>query len=85
MPSAKSERVSVRRRDMNTPQRSKGKTFITKARRLMAANDLDGAELAVKQAVVALDRATKSGAIHANNAARRKSRIMKQLHQAKSS
>jgi small subunit ribosomal protein S20 len=70
---------------MNTPQRSKGKTFITKARRLMAANDLDGAELAVKQAVVALDRATKSGAIHANNAARRKSRIMKQLHQAKSS
>jgi len=85
LPSAKSERVSVRRRDMNTPQRSKGKTFITKARRLMAANDLDGAELAVKQAVVALDRATKSGAIHANNAARRKSRIMKQLHQAKSS
>jgi small subunit ribosomal protein S20 len=51
----------------------------------MAANDLDGAEQAVKQAVVALDRATKSGAIHANNAARRKSRIMKQLHQAKSS
>ena len=70
---------------MNTPQRSRGKTFITKARRLMASNDLDGAEQAVKQAVVALDRATKSGAIHANNAARRKSRIMKQLHQAKSS
>lgn len=85
MPSAKSERVSTRRRVMNTPQRSRGKTFITKARRLMAANDLDGAEQAVKQAVIALDRATKSGAIHANNAARRKSRIMKQLHQAKSS
>ena len=85
MPSAKSYRVSARRREMNTPQRSRGKTFITKARRLRAANDLDCAEQAVKQAVGALDRATKSGAIHANNAARRKSRIMKQLHQAKSS
>ena len=85
MPSAKSERVSARRRTMNTPQRSRGKTFITKARRLIATNDLDGAERAVKEAVVALDRAAKSGAIHANNAARRKSRIMRQLHQARNS
>ena len=83
MPSAKSERVSNRRRIMKQPQRSRGKTFITRARRLIAANDLDGAERAVKDAVVALDRAAKSGAIHANNAARRKSRIMRQLHQAK--
>ena len=84
MPSAKSERVSNRRRIINTPQRSRGKTFITRARRLIAANDLDGAERAVKEAVVALDRAAKIGAIHPNNAARRKSRIMKQLHQARS-
>ena len=84
MPSSKPARASNRKRLMNAPQRARGKTFVTQARRLLAADDLDGAELAVKQAVVALDKAAKSGAIHPNNAARRKSRIMRQLHQAKS-
>ena len=51
---------------------------------IVAASLKDGAEKAVKDAVVALDKAAKSGAIHPNNAARRKSRIMRQLHQAKS-
>ena len=50
----------------------------------MLANDLEAAEAAVKDAVVALDGAAQKGALHPNNAARRKSRIMKQLHQAKS-
>ena len=70
---------------MNTPLRGKAKTFITKARRLIAANDLDAAEQAVRDAVVSLDKAAQKGAIHPNNASRRKSRIMKQLHQARSS
>jgi len=34
---------------------------------------------------VALDKAAQNGAIHRNNAARRKSRIMKQLSDAKRS
>ncbi len=50
----------------------------------MASDDLEGAEQAVKAAVIALDRAAKSGAIHHNNAARRKSRIMRQLNKARS-
>ena len=69
---------------MNAPLRSRAKTFVTKARRLILADDLDAAETAVKDAVVALDTAAQKGALHANNAARRKSRIMRQLHQARS-
>ena len=84
MPSAKSARVSERRRAINQPQRSACKTHITKARRLIASDDLEDAEQAVKAAVIALDRAAKSGAIHHNNAARRKSRIMRQLNKARS-
>jgi small subunit ribosomal protein S20 len=51
----------------------------------MAAGDTAAAEQAVRDAVVALDKAAQRGAIHPNNAARRKSRIMRQLHQSKSS
>jgi small subunit ribosomal protein S20 len=69
---------------MNAPLRSRAKTFVTKARRLIQADDLEAAETAVNDAVVALDTAAQKGALHANNVARRKSRIMRQLHQAKS-
>ncbi len=84
MPSEKSARVSERRRRMNAPLRSRAKTFVTKARRLILADDLEAAEAAVKDAVVALDTAAQKGALHANNASRRKSRIMRQLYQAQS-
>ena len=36
----------------------------------------------VHEAVVALDKAAKKGAIHPKNAARRKSRLMGRLHKA---
>ncbi len=84
MPSEKSARVAERGRERNAPLRSRAKTFVAKARRLMAANELEAAEQAVKDEVVALDGAAQKGALHANNAARRKSRIMRQLHEAKS-
>lgn len=83
MPSAKSARVSVRRRTRNAPFRSRAKTEIKKARTLIAANDLDAAENAVRNAFAALDKAAQKGVLHANNASRRKSRIMKQLHKAR--
>ena len=83
MPSAKAARRAVRKRQINAPLRSRAKTFVTRARRSMASNDLETAEQAVHNAVVALDKAAQKGAIHANNAARRKSRIMKQFDKAK--
>ena len=83
MPSARSARGHERSRIRNAPLRSKAKTMVTKARRLMESNEVEAdesAEAAVKVAVVALDKAAQKGAIHHKNAARRKSRLMKQLH-----
>ena len=84
MPSAKSARVSVRKRGRNIPLRTRAKTEIRRARTLIDANDLEGAEKAVQAAFVALDKAAQKGALHANNASRRKSRIMKALQKVKS-
>ena len=69
---------------MKAPLRGRAKTFITKARKSIDDNDLEAAQQAATDAVVALDKAAKKGALHPNNAARRKSRIMKRLHQTKS-
>ncbi|MXY46481.1 MAG: 30S ribosomal protein S20 [Chloroflexi bacterium] len=83
MPSAKSARVQVRKRGRNIPLRTRAKTEVRKARALIDANDIDSAEKAVQSAFVALDKAAQKGALHANNASRRKSRIMKALQKAK--
>lgn len=83
MPSAKSTRVAVRKRARNMPLRTRAKTEVRRARLLIDANDIDGAERAVRSASVALDKAAQKGALHANNASRRKSRIMKALQKAK--
>jgi len=79
LPSAKSARVAERRRAHNGPLRSRAKTYVTKARRLIADNDLEAAAEAARDAVVALDKAAQKGAIHPGNASRRKSRLMKSL------
>ena len=82
MPSAKSARVAGRKRLQNQPLRTRAKTFVTKARRAMAAGEIDDAAAAAHDSAVALDKAAQKGAIHPNTAARRKSRIMKQLYAA---
>ena len=81
MPSARSARVHERRRLRNAPLRSRAKTLITRARKLVDEED-ESARNAVTQAMSALDRAAKKGAIHSNNASRRKSRLMKLLHRS---
>ena len=48
----------------------------------MAGDYIDTATAAAHDAAVALDKAAQKGVIHPNNAARRKSRIMKQLYAA---
>ena len=71
-------RQEKKRRLRNRMVKSTVKTQITKARQAIAS----GAEAqeAVRAAVSELDRAAKKGVIHRNNAARRKSRLMKQLN-----
>jgi small subunit ribosomal protein S20 len=71
-------RQEQKRRLHNRSIKSLVKTQITKARQAIAT-DAD-AEEAVRAAVSELDRAAKKGVIHRNNAARRKSRLMKQLN-----
>lgn len=85
MPSAKTARVAERKRLRNQPLRTKAKNFVTKARRAMDAGDIDEAATAAHDAEVALDKAAQKGVIHPNTAARRKSRIMKQLYAAQNS
>ena len=72
-------RSSVRRQERNKATRSQVKTDLTKAEKLIAAGDA-AAKQAVATAVTALDKSVGKKNIHANNAARRKSRLMKKLN-----
>ena len=71
-------RQEQKRRLHNRSIKSLVKTQITKARQAIATDE--DAEAAVRAAVSDLDRAAKKGVIHRNNAARRKSRLMKLLN-----
>ncbi|HJX70198.1 MAG TPA: 30S ribosomal protein S20 [Dehalococcoidia bacterium] len=84
MPKAipKAARVADKKRMRNKSVRSFTKTCITKVEGLIATKELDQAKEATTQAISALDKAAKKGVIHPNNAARRKSRLMKKLNQA---
>lgn len=75
---AKRMRQEQKRRLHNRMVKSIVKTNVTKARQAIASG-VDS-EAAVRAAVSELDRAAKKGVIHRNNAARRKSRLMKQLN-----
>ena len=76
-------RSSQRRAQHNQVTRSTARTYVKKARQLIEQGSLEEAEAVVVQAVSALDRAAQKGVIHRNNAARRKSRLVKMLNQAK--
>ena len=78
----KQVRVTERRRLRNKSSRSLCKTNITKAERLIFSGELESAQRAVIAAISSLDNAAEKGIIHPNNAARRKSRLMKKLNQA---
>ena len=59
--------------------RSAARTAVRAAREAMESGDKEAATAAVREASVVLDRTASKGVIHANNAARRKSRLVKQL------
>ena len=78
----KQMRVSEKKRLRNKSIRSLCKTNITKAEGLIFSGELEGAQKAVVAAISSLDKAAEQGIIHANNAARRKARLMKKLNEA---
>ena len=89
MPQSKSAqkqvRVSGRRRLRNKSIRSQSKTSITKAEGLIFSGEIELAKQATLSAISSLDKSAEKGIIHPNNAARRKSRLMKKLNKAQAS
>jgi len=79
----KAARTAERKRLRNRSRKSATKTNLTRAEKLIAANQLEQAQQAVMDTISALDRDAKKGVIHPNTAARRKSRLMKKFNQAK--
>jgi small subunit ribosomal protein S20 len=80
VPSEKSARSSQKRRVRNRSVRSSVRTYVTNARNTIKEGAPDESAAAVAKAVQVLDKAAKRGVVHPNNAARRKSRLMKRLN-----
>lgn len=78
----KSIRLIAEARVRNRSVNSSVKTQVAKAEKVALGKDGEAAREAVKQATVALDKAAQKRVIHRNNAARRKSRLMKKLNSA---
>jgi len=82
-PSAlKRVRTAARRETVNGPRRSAAKTYVATALRVAAHPDTGDPAAALAQAISALDKAAKTGAIHPNAAARRKSRLTLKMNAA---
>jgi small subunit ribosomal protein S20 len=75
-------RNSARKAVHNRLHRSRARTYVKNSRELIGEKEIVSAKSEVEKAISALDRAAGKGVIHANNAARRKSRLMKMLHKA---
>ena len=80
MPSAKSTRVDENRRKRKAPILTQTRNYVKKARILIKEGNLDDAKKAVIAAEKSLDKAAQKGVVHKGNAARRKSRLAKQLN-----
>jgi small subunit ribosomal protein S20 len=75
----KQARASLRRAAANKAVRSAVKTRVVKARRAVADGGAEAAAELGLAAISSLDRAVSKGVLHRNNAARRKSRLMRRL------
>lgn len=73
-------RVNKRRRLENRLHVKRARTELRQARDVIASGDYEAARQATLVAIRALDKAVRSGALHRNNAARRKSRLMARLN-----
>jgi small subunit ribosomal protein S20 len=69
-------------RSHNRALKSAVKTHMDRAGELVSGKEAESAKEAVRKASIALDKAAHKGIIHPNNAARRKSRLMKKYNVA---
>lgn len=82
--SKKRVRRNVKRALRNKSIRSQYKTYVGKAQKEISSGDMEAAEQAVKQAISILDKTARRGILHRNNAARRKSQLVRRLAAARS-
>ena len=75
----KRNKQNEKKRVRNRIYRGTARTFVAKARTAITKKDAEAAKAATLEAISALDKAAQKGVIHKNNAARRKSRLAKQL------
>ncbi|MHB1006879.1 MAG: 30S ribosomal protein S20 [Chloroflexota bacterium] len=75
----KAMRVAEKRRIRNRSLRSRMRTYVRRAQAAVAGKKEDTPE-AVMEAIRIIDRTATKGVIHPNQAARRKSRLMKKLN-----
>jgi small subunit ribosomal protein S20 len=73
-------RQSAKRRVRNRVVRATTRTQVKQANEVIAQSNVADAEKATIAAIRALDKAAEKGIIKKNNAARRKSRLMKKLN-----
>ncbi len=72
-------RTNERKRNFNVMYRSQVKTLVRRAEHTLRTNQ--PSEAAIQEAITVLDKAATKGVLHPNNAARRKSRLMKKFNQ----
>ena len=73
-------RQEAKRRLRNRAIKSRMRTYVKKALRAIEEGDREQAEMAVREAISAIDKAAQKGTIHRNQAARRKSRLMRRFN-----
>ena len=79
----KAARQNIKRRATNLAVLEKIQKATKKVKKAVAANKMDDAKAALKEAFAALDKAAKKNVIHKNNASRKKSRLSKQIAKIK--
>ena len=75
----KRNRQNLKKRARNRIFRGTARTSVKNAREVIETGKAKAATTAVAEAISVLDHTAQKGVIHKNNAARRKSRLMKQL------
>ena len=75
----KRNKQNEKKRVLNRIYRGTARTYVARARKAITTKDVEAAKAATLAAISALDKAAQKGVIHKNNAARRKSRLAKQL------
>jgi len=75
----KRNRQNEKKRLRNRVVRGTTRSVVRNAQKAIESGEVENSQTAVLSAISALDEAAQKGILHKNNAARRKSRLMKRL------